>query len=61
MVNGLEIMRKAVAREIKRKKALSQYMIVFRDGEVKRIDFNRFPDESGNQRHKGETVSQQIL
>lgn len=37
---GVEVLKKAVDREIKRKKAMAQYMVVFRDGQVKKIQFS---------------------
>lgn len=39
---GVEVLKKAVDREIKRKKAMAQYMVVFRDGQVKKIQFSSF-------------------
>lgn len=38
--DALQNMKEAVARDVRRKKALGQYIIVVEEGEVKRIDFS---------------------
>lgn len=46
--DALQNMKEAVARDVRRKKALGQYIVVVEDGELKRVDFSilkRFSDK----------------
>lgn len=42
--NAVEVMRTAVAREFRRKKALGQYVIVGENHKPRRIDFSLIPE-----------------
>ncbi len=38
--SGLQNMKQAVAREVRRKKAMGQYIVVAENGQIKKIDFS---------------------
>ncbi|GEM_PF-1387595 len=48
--DALQNMKEAVVREVRRKKALGQYMIVVEEGEVKKIEFSilKSPSDKNN-------------
>ncbi|MCF6346284.1 MAG: hypothetical protein L3J00_07420 [Thiomicrorhabdus sp.] len=50
--DALKNMKEAVVREVRRKKALGQYMIVVEEGEVKRVDFSIFKHASDRSNHE---------
>ncbi|WP_178863514.1 hypothetical protein [Thiomicrorhabdus cannonii] len=44
--DAVEIMRQAVAREVRRKKALGQYIVVAERGVPRKVDFSVLPVRS---------------